>query len=350
MASTPPRPTRSTLHDDLLPPTVGIDPGSVATGIVLRVGTRLIAVDVVLNPEPGQLVGGGVPQRPCSPEWGYGEAVEARVRALATEHDASARAWWAKRGYVLAADEDPWLYGIEKVNLPRDPRGQETFRKPDAETVASVVAPTAVLHHLRGALGSERVVLVRPFRADTRWEKRYGGTGDPRDYYPGSIIEPAAPASDPVGTVYRDGLLDQRRFREARVKDQAAAWSIASDAAGAYVEAARRLGRPVVPPSQGADVLREGLRAMQRSLGAPVSERLAPVIPMPQPAWVTTEPEATRAPTGEDADGTWEDLSTDEDLDAHYAHYRALKAWSSPPSPPTETAAPTPLDVWPWSA
>lgn len=252
-----------------LVPTVGIDTGSAATAITLRVGAIPVAASVVLNPEFGVR---GMRHAPgADPAHGYPAACEAEVTRLRDEYADVARAWW---GDAVPGDADPWLYAIEKINPARQPRTDTERARFDAPAFAeqSTFAAVAVLNRLLGAFHSQ-IVWTRPAHADTRWQANFeDGTGDPRDFYPNSLLGDVI-AADDERTVFPDYLFDEPRHRESRIKDVLAAWSISCDAAEDYERACRRLfdGR-VLPPHAAPSAVRRASPAALNPAG-PVQVR-----------------------------------------------------------------------------
>lgn len=241
-----------------LAPTIGIDPGARATGIVVRAGARLLAAAIVENPEPATALGAYA--IPVSPEYGYARHVISTVRSLMSENDDRARCWWTHQGHTLSAMESPWLIGAEKINLPRESLS-EGYRV-GREECLSIVAATAVLNAVLVAFDGQ-IIPALPYRCDTRWERRYGGTGDPFQYFPAPILAAGGLRS---AEDLRGRTLDHRDFRDARVKDAASAWSIASDVAADYQDECVRLHGRLLPPAQAPDAVAAVWAARRRSL------------------------------------------------------------------------------------
>lgn len=242
------QPPASALGRDLVP-FISADPGSTATGIAVRSGGVLIAACVVLNNEKG--TNRHAPG--CDPANGYARRVEAKMRELAAQFSDIARHWYITNGTPVPADVCPWLFGVEKVNLARKARTQaeaETFDETDVAE-ESTFAANAVANWLLAAFDG-RVIWVKPFHADDRWEVRFGGTGDPRDYFPDALLAPIIPPNTGART-FPDGFLD--RHGMSRVKDVCAAWSVGCDAAEAYQRKCRALYGRVLPPHAAAGAI-----------------------------------------------------------------------------------------------
>lgn len=306
------------LNDDL-PPVVAVDPGSKATGIVVRISDRHVYDTLVMNDDPGQKLRGWTYRQPgIPPERGYVLAVIRALAAAIEATDAEARAWWRARGHDIPVGAICHIVAVEKMNASRDPRTVEWFESPTAETMACTIPGVGIVNAMIGKY-LEDIVFVKPDHADDRWEVRFGGTGDPRDAFPASIIEPAAPAAVRRGVNWQDGLLNSADLRASRVKDLAAAWSVATDAAVEYVRCAdewNHLG--LVPPHRGAHIYREALREMQRSLRTPVWPRLNPIEDLhPRAIWHNVTDAA--------ADGR-EDEMDDTSLADHYAYNASRRA------------------------
>lgn len=241
-----------------LPPTIGVDTGSAATAIDLRVGTRLIATSVVRNGEQAER-GNDAWALGLSPESAYAVAVWREIVALAAAHRSQAEAWWAEQGHTGL--EKPWLLAVEKVNFPRPGRPGQPV---NACVIGSVHAALGVAWYIAGR-AQGRVVWTRPDHADTRWEPRFDGTGDPRDYYPAELLAGYGPLSD--GSLL---ALDHPSFRAAdgsrsRVKDLCAAWSVASDSAEDFVKASLAKHGCLLPPEK-ANLWTGMLNDLRRSL------------------------------------------------------------------------------------
>lgn len=230
--------------DAKVPPVIAVDPGQAATAVLVRIGTRLVDACVVTNPEPAKMEI-GAHARDLSPEYGYLAHIRAAITHYRHIHDAEARDFWDRRRTPVPDAVSPWLLAIEKVNYPSLLPGKVVT---EVET-GSVFAPKGIADGIAGWWGPERVVWVRPVHCDDRFEVRHGGTGDPFDYFPAEIL--------PGMTRGADGewpSLDHPRFRAQRIKDLAAAWSIAADGALDFAHASYNRHKTVVPPHAAPEV------------------------------------------------------------------------------------------------
>lgn len=245
-------PPASALGRDLVP-IISADPGSTATGITVRSGGVLIAACLVLNNEKG-----ATRHAPgCDPANGYARRVEAKMRELAAQFSDIARHWYATNGTPVPANVCPWLFGVEKVNPARKARTKAEADTFDETEVAeeSTFAANAVANWLLAAFDG-RVIWVKPFHADNRWEARFdNGTGDPRDFFPADLLAPIIPADTDPARIFPDGFLDWGAHRVSRVKDVCAAWSVGCDAAEAYQAKCRALYGRVLPPHAAAGAI-----------------------------------------------------------------------------------------------
>lgn len=251
----------STLHRDL-PPTIAVDPGSRRTAIVCRIGNRYVGGVIITNPEPAApnasyAIG-------LSPEYGYVEAIWKAIVHLALTHHLEAVDWWETNGTPVPAGTSPWLFAVEKVNLPNTSHG----RTVTVTEVASVFAAKGIAENIAGryrqATGYDPI-WVRPYKADTRWEHRDEDdriTGNPYNYYPARILDPYPLPADHQGEFVS---MDHPDLCNTGLKDLAAAWSVASDAGRDYAKYSGRMNaRTVVPPAQGKEV-REALMTELRT-------------------------------------------------------------------------------------
>lgn len=272
-------PSRESTLDRDLPSTIALDPGSRRTAAVCRIGNRYVGGVIIHNPEPAApnasyAIG-------LSPEYGYVEAIWKAIVHLARTHHLEAVDWWETNGTPVPAGTSPWLFAVEKVNLPNTSHG----RTVTVTEVASVFATKGIAENIAGryrqATGYDPI-WVRPHKADTRWEKAHGGTGNPYDYYPARILTPYPLPADHEGEFVS---MDHPDLCDTGLKDLAAAWSVASDAGRDYAKYSGRMNaRTVVPPAQGK-VVREALMTeLQTGLA-----RIHNVQTIPEPAeqWIS---------------------------------------------------------------
>lgn len=267
----------STLHRDL-PSTIAVDSGSRRTAAVCRIGNRYVGGVIINNPEPAApnasyAIG-------LSPEYGYVEAIWKAIVRLAVTHQLEALAWWETNGTPVPAGTSPWLFAIEKVNLPNTSNG----RTVSVTEVASVFAAKGIAENIAGRYNQSTgydPIWVRPYKADTRWETAHGGTGNPYDYYPARILDPYPLPADHQGEFVS---MDHPDLRNLGLKDLAAAWSVASDAGRDYAKYSGRMNaRTVVPPAQGTAVREALMTELRIGLG-----RLHNVQTLPKPTemWI----------------------------------------------------------------
>lgn len=241
-----------TLHQQL-PPTISVDPGSASSAAVVRIGDQCADAKVVLNPQPAKK-DIGHHAFDLSPEYDYLAALRAIITELAHKYGDAAREWWLAQGHPVPDGAPVWLFAVEKINYPSLLPGR---RVTECET-GSVFAAKGIAEHLCGWWGPGRTIWQVPYRADTRWEPRFGGTGDPYDYFPERLLADYSPNAD--GSY---PALDDPRFRSLRIKDVCAAWSVASDAASDYAAACIKRYGQVLPPHL-ADGVHADLAASRR--------------------------------------------------------------------------------------
>lgn len=248
-----------------LPPTLGIDPGAVNTGVAVRIGQTCPAAVTVVHSVPTR-AGAHPDLYPMDPH-GPIKVLRAAARLL-TDHDAEARAWWEDRGHRLPAECSPWLIAVEKYREPVEIASRNL--ELTADVVGVYPASLAMAIAVGVALG-EGVQWVAPHRADDRWETGRGGTGRKADYWPTNLLN------------RRDGGIPDRRIlggEHGGLGHVQAAFHIASAAAHDHVRT-----HGVRPPHEahGTPVL---LPALHTLLGAAVR----PQEPLAAPARVHHAP------------------------------------------------------------
>jgi hypothetical protein len=247
-------------------PTIAVDPGGRCTGIAVRIGTRLAGHLPIHNPEPVE-TGAPLWAVPASPEIGYAETVWTAVAWMARAHRGTAQQWWRDR--EVEPGLDPWLVAVEKANVPRFVfNGDQMTPVKYAEMCGSVIAATGVANYVAGRYPG--VQWVRPHGADTRWTKDPEG---PWAWYPEDLLD-GYPLIRPVSgwppldkVVTSDG-------RPSRIKDVAAAYAVAGDAATDYVQRCQKAHGTLLPPSQTNVV-----RLIHGSMYLALQERAGQAIP-----------------------------------------------------------------------
>jgi hypothetical protein len=208
----------STLHLDL-PPTIGIAPGAVWCGLAVRIGREAPDATTVGRAAASD----GLPEAGPASERAWLTAVDQRIRALMTRHDASARAELARRGIALPRGGSPFYVALARVPLPDawlDPApdhhgGRRRATRPLARNLARHLAEARGLY-LALLLAYPGAIVTAPVHVGQLVDQ---GSGVDKHYFPPTFIGPRKSTAH-FGP--HDGAIVGGRSRGDRGHEQAA--------------------------------------------------------------------------------------------------------------------------------